>query len=325
MNRQQVDTLKFLANDKVLSILDRLGVDYSERYKYVYSSCPVHGGEKSNGWSWHLELGMWGCWTRGCHEEFGKDIFGLVRGVLDCKFPEALEFVKKIVGNEKVDVSEVLQLRDNKQFITRAKRRIEKVYPETCLNKLIYHAYLEGRGYPKDLVESYHIGISGSKYKRMSNRIIIPVRNLEGQLVGFTGRTLFEDWKDRGIGKWEHSEDFSSRDNLFNIDRAAEYIKETGTVILCEGPLDVLRLEQSGVHNSVAIFGRVLHPGQVTLLIKIGGVNKLIMAFDGDVAGKTGAEDAAKLAKDFFNISFIKLDNGDVGDLSPRQVQEIFV
>lgn len=324
MNRKELETLKYLANNKIFTILDALQIDYNERYNYVYSSCPIHNGQKPNAWSWHLDLGMWQCFTRGCHETFGKDIYGLVRGVLDCKFPEAVDFVKKIIGNEKVDVSEVLQLRDNKQFVTRTKKKYGKVYPESCLNKLIYHAYLEGRGYPKELVERYHIGISGSQYKRMSNRIIVPVRNLESQLVGFTGRTLYEDWKERNIGKWEHSDGFAPREVLFNIDRAAPYIRESGQVILCEGPLDVLRLEQAGIHNSVAIFGRVLHSGQVTVLIKTGGVNKLIMAFDADVAGKTGAEDAAKLSRDFFDVSFINLENGDVGDLSPERAKEIF-
>lgn len=324
MNRDKLNALKIVANENIFKIADALGIDYDERYKYIYATCPVHNGDRPNAWSWHLDLGMWRCFTRGCHEELGKDIFGLVRGVLDCKFPEAVEFVKKIIGNEKVDVSEVLQLRDSKQFVHRAKRKVEKVYPETCLNSLIYHGYLESRGYPRALVERYHIGISGSQYRQMSNRIIIPVRNANGELVGFTGRTLFEDWKERGIGKWEHSHGFSSRDNLFNIDRAAPHVRESGEIILCEGPLDVLRLEQAGVHNSVAIFGRKLHPGQITMLIKVGGVNKLIVAFDGDVAGMTGAEDACKLAKDFFDIKSIKLENGDVGDLSVDKVQEIF-
>lgn len=324
MNRDKLNALKLVANENIFKIVDALGIDYYENYKYIYATCPVHNGDRPNGWSWHLDLGIWGCWTRGCHQEFGKDIFGLVRGVLDCKFPKAVEFVKKIIGDKKVDISEVLQLRDNKQFIHRAKRKAERTYPETCLNSLIYHGYLESRGYPRDLVERYHIGISGSQYKQMSNRIIIPVRNIDGELVGFTGRTLFDDWKERGIGKWRHSDGFSSRDNLFNIDKAAQHIRESGDVILCEGPLDVLRLEQAGVHNSVAIFGRKLHPGQITILIKVGGVDRLVLAFDSDVAGKSGAEDAFKSARDFFDIKSIELETGDVGDLSVNEVQEIF-
>jgi len=62
----------------------------------------------------------------------------------------------------------------------------------------------------------------------------------------------------------------------------------------------------------------------VTLLIKIGGVDKIITAFDADVAGKTGAEDAVKLAKDFFDVESIDLETGDVGDLSVERTREIF-
>lgn len=325
MNRKKIEALRIVSGEKVLNILDALQIDYNENYQYVTSSCPVHNGEREDAWSWHLDREMWRCFSRGCEENFSKDIFGLVMGTLDCNFPAACSFIEKVVAANGIDIEKLAELHSNKQFIKKVKKEKEiTIYPEQTLDKLAYHGYLEGRGYPRQLIEDYQIGITSDKYKQMSNRIIIPIRNMDGQLVGFTGRTLYPNWKDRKIPKWVHSKGFNGAENLFNIDKAAKTIGSSGKAILVEGPLDVLRLEHAGIHNGVAIFGRKLHNGQIALLAKCGA-ESLIIALDADNAGITGAESAFNTAKAFFNIRIISLDTGDVGDLEADKVREIFV
>lgn len=320
MNRKQLDTLKVVASENIYKILDALGVDYIDRYQYIIAPCPIHNGDREDAWSWHLDREMWQCFSRGCHDEYGKDIIGFVRGVLKCRFPAAVKFIKDVIGD--VDVSS--NTHENRKFVKSAKKKKKIIYSEESLNSLTYHSYLEKeRGYPKWLIEDYHIGVTGSRYKQMSNRVIIPVRNLNGELVGFTGRTLYKDWKERKIGKWVHSKGFDKADNLFNIDKARNYIEESGTAIITEGPLDVLRLEQYGIKNSVAVFGRKLHNKQISILLSCMA-NTLILAFDGDTAGKTGAEDAFSVAKSYFKIVNVELRDGDVGDLSLESAKEIF-
>lgn len=322
MNRKKIETLRAIASEKILKVLDALRIDYRERYQYVTAACPVHNGERQDAWSWHLDKEVWQCFSRGCHDNFNKDVFGLVMGVLDCSFPDACKFVEKIVESAGINVDEASHLHTNKQFVKRTKKEAT-IYAEESIQKLLYHAYLEGRGYPKELIESYHIGVTSDGYKQMSNRLIIPIRNIDSQIVGFTGRTLFPNWKEKRIPKWVHSKGFIGAENLFNIDRAAKHIEESGSAILVEGPLDVLRLEHAGIHNGVAIFGRKLQNGQIALLAKCNAQN-LIVALDADTAGRSGAETAFNTAKSFFNVTIVDLQDGDVGDLTIERAREIF-
>jgi len=322
MNRKKIETLRLIASEKILKVLDALRIDYRERYQYVTAACPVHNGDRDDAWSWHLDKEIWQCFSRGCHDNFSKDVFGLVMGVLDCGFPDACKFIEKIVEGDGINIDEATHLHANKAFIKKAKKET-KIYGEEILEKLLYHSYLEGRGYPKGLIENYQIGVTAEGYKQMSNRLIIPIRNIYSQIVGFTGRTLFPNWKEKKIPKWFHSKGFIGAENLFNIDRAVTHIKQTGKVIIVEGPLDVLRLEHAGIHNGVAIFGRKLHNGQIALLAKCGA-QELIVALDADTAGKTGASAAFNTAKAFFNVSIVELQDGDVGDLTVEKAREIF-
>ena len=322
--REEVNALRVLANQNITKILDMLRVDYEERYQYIVAPCPIHGGDNKSAFSWHLDLGMYQCFSRGCHEQYGKDVYGLIMGVQECKFPEAFAYVKNVYSKDApIDVRVINQQLSNKKFVEEQVKKEKVVYPESILEKLTYHEYAEKRGYPRTLIQSYQAGVSGNKYHRMSNRLIFPVRDINGSIVGFTGRTLLDNYKDLGIGKWEHSKGFSKSDNLFNIDRAVQYIGETGCAIVTEGPLDVLRLEQAGIHNGVGIFGRKLHNKQISILME-AGASKLIIALDADNAGKSGAEDAMRTAKAFFDIEFVDLGSGDVGDLSVEKAKEIF-
>lgn len=328
MNRDELDALRLIANRHIQKIMDSLNMVYEERYQYIVAACPIHGGDRRDGFSWHIDFGMFQCFSRGCHERIGKDVYALVKGTLDLSFSDAVKYVKEICEKHHgaIDVSDTKHIVDTKKFVDqmKLKNRETRIYPEETLKHLRYHSYLESRNYPKELAESYQVGFTDRKYAEMSNRVIFPIRNANCQIVGFTGRTLDPDWKAKGIGKWRHSNGFDKEHNLFNIDRACKHIEETGTAILVEGALDVLRLEQAGIKNSVAIFGRKLFNGQIALLLSIGA-NRLIIAFDADNAGLTGAETAAKSASAFFEIvNFCPDGAKDVGDMSVEKIQELF-
>lgn len=329
MNRDKLDAIKEMANLKIEDILDTLGINYRERYNYVVASCPVHDGNRADAFSWHLDRGIWKCFSRECEAEYGADIIGLIRGVRRCSFSDAVSFLKKFV-NTSLDANEIQKLKDqreNRDFIqaTRRKQQRTQVYSRDCLTRLKQHTYLETRGYPRWLIEKYHIGACLERGKYMSNRIVIPCINREGEIVGFTGRTLNSDWKDLKIPKWKHSLGGWVSHNLFNINFAAEHIERTGVAIVCEGPLDVLRLEQAGVHNGVAILGKKFYPGQMSILVSVGAT-QLLDALDNDAAGKVGSLGIAKTATCLFDIKKIQIPDGrkDVGELSVDEIKEIF-
>lgn len=329
MKRERLDALKEKANLRIEDVLDSLGLDYRERYNYVVAPCPIHGGDRRDALSWHLDRGIWKCFSRGCEELTGSDIFGLIRGMRECSFMEAVKYLEDLLGNQldPVEIKRLKDLRENREFIQANKRKAEqkKTYPRSVLNKLMRHTYLESRGYPTWVVEKYHIGACVEPGRYMSNRIVVPVTNIDGELVGFTGRTLDPDYASKRIPKWKHSLGSWVSVNLFNIDNAAPYIQETGAVILCEGPLDVLRFEQAGVHNSVAILGKKFYPQQMTILAGVGAT-KIIDALDNDAAGQSGSRGVLKTASYLFDIERapIPSDCKDAGEMSVEKIRENF-
>lgn len=329
MQRDKLNALKDLAILHIEDILNALGVDYSERYNYFVAPCPVHGGDRRDAFSFLVERGIWQCFSRGCDKKYGADIIGLVRGIKDCSFTEATNFLRKFV-DVSLSPEEVQKLKDerqNREFIIAQQKKIEdkRTYPKSCLDKLRYHNYLETRGYPRWLIEKYHIGACLENNRYMSNRIVVPVLNIDNEIVGFTGRTLDPDWESKGIPKWKHSRGSWVSKNLFNISNAAKYISENGYVILCEGPLDVLRLEEAGVHNSVAILGKKFYDSQMAILISIGATN-ILDALDNDAAGKVGSNGVLKTAQCLFDIERVRIPDGykDIGEMVPTEARSVF-
>jgi len=329
MKRERLDALKEKANLRIEDVLDSLGLDYRERYNYVVAPCPIHGGDRKDALSWHLDRGIWKCFSRGCEELTGSDIFGLIQGIRQCTFMEAVEYLGNLLGN-KLNDDEIKKLKDqraNREFIQGNKRKQEqsRVYPKSSLSKLTKHTYLQSRGYPDDIVNKYQIGACLQSGHYMSNRIVVPVTSLGGELIGFTGRTLEEDYLAKRIPKWKHSLGSWVSCNLFNIDNAAPFINEFGSVILCEGPLDVLRLEQGGVHNGVAILGKKFYPQQMTILAG-AGATELIDALDNDAAGQSGSRSMLKTASYLFDIKRAQIPVGrkDIGEMSIDEVREVF-
>lgn len=329
MNKDKINAIKEKANLKIEEIFDALGINYRERYNYIVAACPVHGGDRADAFSWHLDRGMRKCFSRECDGEFGSDIIGLIRGIRKCSFKASVEFLGRFI-NMSLPPEEIQKLKDqreNRDFIQASKQKVAraKIYSKECLTRLRQHAYLETRGYPRWLIEKYHIGACLESGRYMSNRIVIPIINVDGEIVGFTGRTLSANWKEHKIPKWKHSLGSWVSYNLFNINFAASFIRESGIVIICEGPLDVLRLEQAGIHNGVAILGKKFYTGQMTILAGVGAT-RLLDALDNDAAGKVGSLGIMKTAKCLFDVERVKIPEGrkDIGEMDIEEIRRVF-
>ena len=327
---EDVKTIKELANLQIENIFETLGIECREKYHSLVAACPVHGGDRKDAFSWHVERGIWKCFSRACDQSHGSDIFGLVAGIRQCSFVESVKWVKQFVNLDlsEDEIREIRDSRSNKDFIVAVRRRAsqDNTYPWECLKRLAWHDYLvTERGYPEELVKDYHIGACLTPRMYMSNRVVIPVINMDGEIAGFTGRTLDSEWKRKGIPKWKHSLGSWVEVNVFNAHRAQDFVQEFEHAIICEGPLDVLRLEQAGIRNSVAILGKKLHPGQLTILMNMGAT-RLTLALDNDTAGKIGTSSAMKTAKCLFDIDVLELPEhrNDIGEMTVEELREVF-
>jgi len=126
-------------------------------------------------------------------------------------------------------------------------------------------------------------------YDRFRGRLMIPIRDARGRVIAFGGRIL-----GAGEPKYLNSPDtplFDKGRTLYNLDRAGPASRETRRVIVVEGYLDVIALDQAGLHDAVAPLGTALTEGQLGLLWRLSPTP--LLCFDGDAAGQKAAIRAA--------------------------------
>ncbi len=166
-------------------------------------------------------------------------------------------------------------------------------------------------------------GQSGDlRFDRFRNRIMFPIRDMHGNVVGFGGRTLSDE--ECLYAKYMNSPEsvtFRKRGLLYGLFEARRAIEEAGSAILVEGYLDVVQLAQHGIVNTVATMGTAYTHEQ--LVSALAHTNNLMFCFDGDLAGKRAA-DAAMLAvlpfaSDYRTIRFVFLPEGQDPDSLCRQ------
>ena len=138
---------------------------------------------------------------------------------------------------------------------------------------------------PEDMVSLGLVNQSGLTYHDVFvNRIIFPIHDASGHVVGFTGRVYDGDYTPKYLNSKETSI-FRKGNILFNYHRARDAIRTQKKVIMVEGNMDAIRMYVSGLQNTIALMGTSLTTEQVVLLQKLR-VPVLLM-FDNDEAGKT--------------------------------------
>jgi len=129
-------------------------------------------------------------------------------------------------------------------------------------------------------------GESGKEpYDRFRNRIVFPIRDLTGRILGLGGRVLGDE-----LPKYVNTPEtpvYRKGDSLFGVDVAAASIREKGHVILVEGYLDVIALHQAGITNVVGVLGTALTQEQARRIKRL--TTRCVLIFDSDEAGKKAA------------------------------------
>ena len=135
----------------------------------------------------------------------------------------------------------------------------------------------------------------GSRYDRFRNRLMIPIRDIDGRVVGFGARTLDKD----GVPKYLNSpqtEVFDKGQLLFGLDLARRHIREAREAVIVEGYMDVMQGWQAGYKNMVAQMGTALTGDQLRLLKR--STKRFILALDADAAGQNATMRSLQVARD---------------------------
>lgn len=276
--------------------------------------CPLHK-EKTPSFSVDSAQGLYYCF--GCGK--GGDAIGLHMELSGDDFPAAIEALARRYGvplpsrpargssrgggggREKPDLTPVLEA-------AAAFFRAELGKSDAA------RRYLTERKIPSELAERYGLGYapdgwqnltealrfdfgmerlvaaglvgrsqkSGRHYDRFRHRLMFPIRNPSGRIVGFGGRTLGDD-KAKYVNTGE-TEDFHKGSLLYGLDVAKKAVREGGRALLVEGYLDVLGAAASGVDWAVAGMGTALTGPQAKLLARFA--EEVVVGYDGDEAGE---------------------------------------
>ena len=171
--------------------------------------------------------------------------------------------------------------------------------------------YLKGKGFTiNEMITANVIGKSqkGTYYDRFRKRVMFPIINIRGNVVGFSGRAMPGD--DKAGGKYVNTSDtpvYKKSENLFGINYAKNNCSEQ--IILVEGNMDVISLHQAGFNNAVAPLGTAFTSEQVNLIARY--TKEIVLMLDSDAAGQKAIARASQLLeKTGLNIRVVVIPNG---------------
>ncbi|MDD5400525.1 MAG: DNA primase [Sulfurimonas sp.] len=296
-----------------LDIVDVIG-SYLELRKSganYKAPCPFHG-EKTASFVVSPSKQIYHCFGCGA----GGDSIKFVMEYEKLNYPEAIE---KLASSYNFS----LAYSDSKNSKPRSMlmEKVNEWYQYLLTKNPVALSYIKERGIYESSVEKFGIGYApdsnatinyiksqlfsmgealemgiigyegGKNFARFIERITFPIHSANGAIVGFGGRTITGHQ-----AKYVNSPEtpyFNKSRLLYAYHHAKQTIHKTKEIVITEGYLDVIMLHQAGFTNAVATLGTALTPEHLPVLRK--GEPKIIMAYDGDKAGRSAALKASKL------------------------------
>ena len=127
-------------------------------------------------------------------------------------------------------------------------------------------------------------------YDRFRHRVMVPIRDRQGRVIGFGGRSL--DGAEPKYLNSPETEVFEKGKHLFGLDRASNAIRKDDRAVVVEGYFDVIALHAAGITNAVAALGTALSSQQITQLCRCSDGKRIVLNFDADGAGVRAANRA---------------------------------
>jgi DNA primase len=320
--------------------------------KNFKARCPFHN-EKTPSFIVSPDRQSWHCF--GCG--LGGDIFTFVMRQENLEFPEALRLLAEKAGVELrrfnpaeerligvlYDLNEAAAKFFEEQLRAAdvaKKYLVERgITPETIKafrvgwapnQEEALNLYLLNKNFaPEDIVRA-GLGFKterGMQLDRFRGRIMFPITNHLGKVVGFSGRIL-PQFDTGNVGKYVNSPEtpiFNKSRLLYGYSIAKDVIRDTHRAVLVEGQLDVLMCHQAGITNAIAVSGTALTADHLRSLGRIA--DTLILAFDQDEAGWAAADRAFDLARQHdFDVRIALLpgvkDPAELAQKDPTALQE---
>lgn len=177
------------------------------------------------------------------------------------------------------------------------------------IDSVLYKAF-QKLGYQDiDMVKSGLVIESTKHFDRFHDRIMFPLHNQQGEVVGFSGRIYKPTQHDSKYMNSPESDIFIKGDTLYHYHKAREASKKAGFVYLLEGFMDVIAMYKAGIENTVAIMGTALTNHQIQALKRL--TNTVYLCLDGDQAGQAAMSKASRQLEDAgMKVKIIILPDG---------------
>lgn len=320
--------------------LEKAGINFK-------ACCPFHN-EKTPSFFVSPNRDSYHCF--GCSK--GGDIFSFVQEIEGVDFVAALKSLAERAGVELIP--ERAENKSVKDRLFELLDRAASFYSDTLTKAPLVKDYLHGRGLSDDTIEKFRVGfvpdawrtivaylrdqgftdseieqsglaIKGEPkpgqrevpfYDRFRSRVMFPVRDGGGRVIGFSGRIYGAT--DETVAKYINTPQtllYDKSKALYGFDLAKLSIRQKNVCVLVEGQMDLVLSHQAGLTNTVAVSGTALTEEHLRSLRRLA--DTLVMAFDGDMAGIRAAKRAVEMALLLeFEVKVAELPDGkDPADL----------
>ena len=311
---------------KSIDIIDVIShyIPLTPRGKNFFGVCPFHD-DHSPSMSVSKDKQIYKCFSCGAT----GNVFNFVMDYENVSFPEALKILSDITG---ISITGI-EVKSSKKNINKNLYDIYDVSSKLYINNLSTNfgkgakEYLHNRGITDELIHEFDIGLSlkekdlltkllvkkGFSDKDMldsglivkndygysdiySNRIMFPLYDVSGKIVGYSGRIYNGEDTSKYINTRETAI-FKKGEMLYNYHRARESCRKKNVVIITEGFMDVIRCHSVGITNVVAAMGTAFTKNHVMLIRKLA--RDVILCFDGDEAGAKATESCIDLLMEY--------------------------
>ena len=290
-------------------------IHLEQKGKNYWAKCPFHGSgnERTPSFAVSRERQTYYCFS--C-KKFGN-VFSFIMEYENVGYVEAIKIVADKIGYKLSGIGLIDKPVANKDLydiMSFVKMYfLNNLFTESGINA---RKYLENRGIDEKIIREFNIGLAPQGkntlynfltkkgysekqldeiglinkvgidiYDAFTNRIMIPIEDLKGQVVGFTGR-VFNGEED--TAKYINSKEtiiFKKSNILFNYHNAKNAIRESKMIIVVEGNMDAIKLSASGIKNVVALMGVALSKIQIETIAKLKV--PIVLMLDNDSAGLT--------------------------------------
>ena len=321
-----------IARNDILDVVSSY-VHLTKKGGNYFGLCPFHN-EKTGSFSVSTDKQIFYCF--GCKK--GGGVINFIMEEENLSFPDAVRFLAKRAGLEVPEETEDRERGRLRQRVLELNKAAARFYYETLHRPegAAVAAYLEKRRISRKTAMDFGLGAAqdawdalltamtekgftkaellaaglvvqnnrGRLYDKFRSRLMFPVIDVRGDIVGFGGRVL-----DKSEPKYMNTPEtitYSKRRILYGIHLAKK--TKRPNFILCEGNIDVITLHQAGFDNAVASMGTALTTEQTRLLSRY--TKELVLCYDNDNAGKTATEKAIELLNNSeFTVKVLNIPN----------------